>query len=177
MAMSSPALPKFLLLFIIFNIGSVNFYFVVNFERHRTPLEMLENIDPTRTESWSLLSRHQSEMGQVHLSTLFDQNPNRGKDYSIFFEDLLIDYSKNLLNETTMELLFQWAREAGLPKAISSMFNGNRINRTENRSVLHVALRNRSNQSIMADGKDVMPEVNAALDKMKVFSEQVNSGA
>jgi glucose-6-phosphate isomerase len=111
------------------------------------------------------------------MKELFAINPNRGHDYSIFFEDILVDYSKNRINTNSMELLFKWANESGLPQAINSMFNGDPINVTEGRSVLHIALRNRSNRSIMVDEKDVMPEVNAVLDKMELFSNKINSGA
>ena len=92
------------------------------------------------------------------------------------FEDILVDYSKNRVTKATMDLLIQWAKESNLPSAINSMFTGEPINVTEARSVLHIALRNRSNESILVDGQDVMPEVNSALDKIEAFSDQVNSG-
>ncbi len=138
---------------------------------------MLDNINPSQTDSWNQLKAHKKEIEQIGMRQLFETDPGRGPEFSVFFKDMLIDYSKNLIDGKTMQLLFQWAREAKLQQAIEKMFAGDRINVTENRSVLHVALRNRSNQPIMVDGEDVMPEVNTALDKIKSFSDLVNSGA
>ena len=113
----------------------------------------------------------------THMRELFQDDPGRFQKFSLQFEDILVDYSKNILNEEALNLLFQLANEVELRSAIDAMFRGEKINRTENRSVLHVALRNRSNTPVMADGEDVMPEVNRVLAQMKTFSEQLRSGA
>ncbi|GJM28737.1 MAG: glucose-6-phosphate isomerase [Cyclobacteriaceae bacterium] len=138
---------------------------------------MLKNINPTETDTWSQLVEHQSTIEGINMRDLFARDPDRGAKFSIRFEDMLVDYSKNRITSETMTLLLQWANEAGLKPAIHQMFSGEKINVTENRSVLHVALRNRSNSPMLVDGKDVMPDVNKALDKMKDFSTQVNQGS
>ncbi|MBE7175500.1 MAG: glucose-6-phosphate isomerase [Mucilaginibacter polytrichastri] len=138
---------------------------------------MLPNTPFTETEAYRYLTDHFIDIEQVHLRELFEENPDRFHDFSLRFGDLLFDYSKNRINATTMALLIQLARECRLDEAIEAMFGGEPINETENRSVLHVALRNRSNSPVYSEGKDVMPEVNAVLEKMKIFSEKVISGA
>jgi len=137
---------------------------------------MLQNINPAETSSWSLLSGHQKEIKHIHLRELFTRNPSRVTQFSRSFEDILLDFSKNRITAKTLDLLLSWAREAKLEGAIQSMFTGDPINVTENRSVLHVALRNRSNSPIELNGQDVMPAVNKALHKIRTFSTQVNSG-
>lgn len=137
---------------------------------------MLQNINPAETSSWSLLRGHQKEIEHIHLRELFAKNPSRVTQFSRSFEDILLDFSKNRITAKTLDLLLSWAREAKLEGAIQSMFTGDPINVTENRSVLHVALRNRSNFPIELDGQDVMPAVNKALHKIRTFSTQVNSG-
>ena len=111
------------------------------------------------------------------LSELFAGDARRASDFSVEFEDLLLDYSKNRVDRETMGLLLKLAEESGLRQAIDDMFTGKKINVTENRAVLHVALRNRSNRPILVDGQDVMPGVNAVLSKMAAFTERVRSGA
>jgi glucose-6-phosphate isomerase len=138
---------------------------------------MLENIDPTTTSSWQKLQNHQREIENFHMRQMFAENPHRAAEFSRQFEDILVDFSKNRITHNTLELLMQWAREARLSEAIQKMFSGDKINATENRSVLHIALRNRSDRPIMVDGESVMPEVNEALQKIKVFSQKVNSGS
>jgi glucose-6-phosphate isomerase len=113
----------------------------------------------------------------THLRELFAEDPDRFKKFSLQFEDILIDYSKNIVNEEAMSLLTELANETELKQAIEAMFGGQPINQTESRSVLHVALRNRSNKPVMVDGMDVMPEVNKVLDQMKKFSDSVISGS
>ena len=137
---------------------------------------MLQNINPTETRSWPQLRDHQKEIEPMHLRELFAEDPNRETQFSRSFEDILLDFSKNRITPKTFDLLISWANEAKLKEAIQSMFNGDPINVTENRSVLHVALRNRSNFPIEVDGQDVMPAVNEALHKIRTFSNQVNSG-
>ncbi len=130
----------------------------------------------TRTQAWQTLRTHQGAIESQHMRDWFDADPQRFEKYSIAFNDILFDYSKNLITEQTMALLLDLARLAEVPRWTESMFNGDRINVTEDRAVLHVALRNRSNRPILVDGEDVMPQVNAVLAKMRHFSEQVRSG-
>lgn len=120
--------------------------------------------------------RHYDETKRTHMKDLFASDPQRYKKFSIRFNDIVIDYSKNRITEQTLNLLIQLAEEAGIKDAIHAMFNGEKINDTEHRAVLHTALRNRDNTAIVVDGNDVMPEVNAVLKKMKEFSSSVISG-
>lgn len=138
---------------------------------------MLNQHNPTDLTAWSKLETHFLMMQAQTMSELFDEDPNRFQKFSLLFKDILIDYSKNIITEETMALLTALAEEAELPAAIASMFKGDKINQTEDRSVLHVALRNRSNTPVMADGKDVMPEVNAVLQQMNTFSTNLQNGA
>ncbi len=137
---------------------------------------MLKKIDPTKTESWGRLEAHFGNMKNVHMKTLFDEDPQRFDRFSIRFNDILVDYSKNIVTEETMGLLAGLARDVGLEDAIEKMFSGDRINETEDRPVLHVALRNRKSTPVFVDGRDVMPEVDAVLEKMKRFSVRVING-
>ncbi|MFZ7157530.1 glucose-6-phosphate isomerase [Avibacterium gallinarum] len=137
----------------------------------------MKNINPTTTNAWKALEQHKSNLGETTIQQLFAQEPNRFKDYSLTFDnEILVDYSKNNLTQETLGLLRQLAEECGLQEATEAMFTGEKINRTENRAVLHTALRNRSNTPVLVDGKDVMPEVNAVLAKMKSFCDRVISG-
>ncbi|MCX5902264.1 MAG: glucose-6-phosphate isomerase, partial [Proteobacteria bacterium] len=136
----------------------------------------MNKINPTQTKSWQALREHFGKMKQVHMRDLFAADGQRFQKYSICINDILVDYSKNRITADTMQLLCNLAEEVHLQDAIEKMFTGDRINETENRSVLHIALRNRENRPIIADGKDVMPEVNAVLKQMRVFSERVISG-
>ncbi|MEL7630269.1 glucose-6-phosphate isomerase [Pectobacterium aroidearum] len=137
----------------------------------------MKNINPSQTAAWQALQHHFDAMKEVQISELFAQDSDRFAHFSATFDDLmLVDYSKNRITTETMEKLHALARETDLSAAIQSMFAGEKINRTEDRAVLHVALRNRSNTPILVDGKDVMPEVNAVLAKMKDFSERVIGG-
>ncbi|RQW61062.1 glucose-6-phosphate isomerase [Vibrio viridaestus] len=138
---------------------------------------MLKNINPTETAAWKALTAHFEQTKDTQLKDLFAQEPNRFDAFSKRFgDDILIDYSKNLITKETLELLLDLADQTDLKSAIKAMFSGEKINKTEDRSVLHVALRNRSNTPIYSDGEDVMPAVNAVLEKMKSFSERVISG-
>ncbi|MEQ6968600.1 glucose-6-phosphate isomerase [Pectobacterium polaris] len=137
----------------------------------------MKNINPSQTAAWQALQHHFDAMKDVQISELFAQDSDRFAHFSATFDDqMLVDYSKNRITAETMEKLHALARETELSAAIKSMFAGEKINRTEDRAVLHVALRNRSNTPILVDGKDVMPEVNAVLAKMKDFSERVIGG-
>ena len=137
----------------------------------------MKNINPTNTQAWKALEAHQSQLAHTTIADLFKQEENRFNDYSLTFENqILVDFSKNKINQETLKLLRQLAKESALDEAINAMFTGEKINRTENRAVLHTALRNRSNTPVYVDGKDVMPEVNAVLAKMSAFCNRVISG-
>ncbi len=131
----------------------------------------------TNLPAWQALQKHQQAIAPLHMRNLFAQDPHRFEKFSLRFGDILFDYSKNRITEETVSLLVQLATEAGLAEKIEAMFSGEKINVTEERAVLHIALRNRSNRPIVVDGQDVMPEVNRVLAKMRQFSEAVRSGA
>ncbi|ENM3746368.1 glucose-6-phosphate isomerase [Vibrio cholerae] len=138
---------------------------------------MLKNINPTQTQAWKALTAHFESAQDMDLKALFAQDSERFAKYSARFgQDILVDYSKNLVNAETMQHLFALAKETDLQSAITAMFKGEAINQTEDRAVLHTALRNRSNSPVLVNGEDVMPAVNAVLAKMKAFSERVISG-
>ncbi|MCY9823678.1 glucose-6-phosphate isomerase [Aeromonas media] len=137
----------------------------------------MKNINPTQTQAWQALEAHFAANKETQLKDLFAQDPQRFDKFSLTYQgDILVDYSKNLITEETLKLLVDLAKETDLRSAIDAMFNGEKINMTEGRSVLHVALRNRSDRPIESDGKDVMPEVKAVLAKMKGFCEKIISG-
>lgn len=127
--------------------------------------------------AWQALAAHQREMAAVHMRDLFAQDPQRCERFSLRLGDILLDYSKNRITEKTMALLLDLARQAGLQAKIEAMFSGEKYNNTEKRAVLHIALRNRANRPILADGVDVMPAVNRVLAHMREFSQAVRSGA
>jgi glucose-6-phosphate isomerase len=137
---------------------------------------MLPVVNPTETQAWQRLEIHFLTMQAMHMRELFEEDAGRFEKFHLQFEDILVDYSKNIINEETLALLQQLANETALPEAIQAMFRGEKINRTENRSVLHVALRNRANTPIVVDGKDVMPDVNKVLSQMDSFSQKVLDG-
>jgi glucose-6-phosphate isomerase len=126
--------------------------------------------------AWQALQEHQREMVEVHMRDLFGQDPQRFERFSLRTGDILFDYSKNRVTQETMRLLCDLARQANVAGKIEAMFTGEKYNNTEKRAVLHVALRNRSNQPIFVDGVNVMPEVNRVLAHMRAFSEEVHSG-
>lgn len=137
---------------------------------------MLPKVNFTDTKSYQYLSDHLIDISEKHLKDLFAEDPSRFEKFSIEFNDILLDYSKNRVTDKTMALLIQLANECGLNEAINSMFNGEAINETEGRAVLHTALRNQSNSPIMVDGQDIMPDINDVLIKMEQFTESVISG-
>ncbi len=137
---------------------------------------MLPAITPTETEAWRKLTAHFLEMQAFSLREAFETDPQRFDKFHLFFEDILVDFSKNSITEETLNLFTQLADECELSAAIESMFTGQLINQTEGRAVLHVALRNRSNNPVVAQGADVMPEVNRVLNQMKAFSSRLLSG-
>ncbi|NOI68309.1 glucose-6-phosphate isomerase [Vibrio sp. 99-8-1] len=138
---------------------------------------MLKNINPTQTQAWKALTEHFESAQDMDLKTLFAKDEARFENFSTQFgSDILVDYSKNLVDQETMDKLFALANETELKAAIDAMFSGEAINQTEGRAVLHTALRNRSNTPVIVDGQDVMPAVNAVLEKIKLFTERVISG-
>ncbi|MCA6378773.1 MAG: glucose-6-phosphate isomerase [Cytophagales bacterium] len=137
---------------------------------------MLSSIDPTETNAWSKLTSHFISMQATHLRELFEEDPERFKEFHLTFNDMLVDFSKNHITQDTLALLVELATEAELPNAIDSMFRGDKINKTEGRAVLHTALRNRSNTPVLVDGSDVMPEINKVLAQMRDFSTKLLSG-
>ncbi|WP_020530594.1 glucose-6-phosphate isomerase [Flexithrix dorotheae] len=137
---------------------------------------MLPKINPTLTHAWKELTVDHEVLKRANIKNLFENDPERFKKYSLKFEDILVDFSKNILDESVFEHLLELAGEIRLIEAIEKMFSGDKINMTEDRAVLHVALRNRSNTPILVEGKDVMPEVNAVLDQMESFSNKIISG-
>lgn len=137
----------------------------------------MKNINPTQTKAWKALEAHFATHKNRQLKDLFAADPARFDKFSTTFGgDILVDYSKNIISEETLQLLIDLANETDLRSAIDAMFNGDKINQTEGRSVLHVALRNRVDREILVDGKDVMPEVKAVLEKMKGFCAKIISG-
>ncbi|HEY3354001.1 MAG TPA: glucose-6-phosphate isomerase [Polyangia bacterium] len=131
----------------------------------------------TTSPAWQALATHHAAVRDVHMRTLFAEDPGRFAALSLEAGDLFVDYSKHRVTAETLRLLQGLARQQQLPAAIEQMFTGAKINRTEDRAVLHTALRNRSNTPVLVDGKDVMPEVNAVLAKMRGFTERLRSGA
>lgn len=134
----------------------------------------MENI--LQNTSWLALKEHFEEIKEIQMKDLFLKDPDRFSSFSIEFNDLLFDYSKNRISKDTLELLMNLAKDRGLEEAISALFSGKKINNTEKRAVLHTALRNRSNDPVFFEGQDVMPAVNAVLEKMKVFCHKIRSG-
>lgn len=137
---------------------------------------MFPNINPTTTKSWQYLKNHLQEIEPKHLRSLFQEDEDRFEKLHITFEDILFDFSKNRITEETIALLLKLAEETKLKAAIEAAFAGEHINQTENRAVLHTALRNQSNNPVMVDGEDVMPGIRKVLHQMKEFSEAVISG-
>jgi len=132
--------------------------------------------DLTQLSAWKRLQTHYQEIEAIHLRQLFAEDQERFAKFSLTFEEILFDYSKHRITATTLDLLIELARQCGLTEKINAMFAGEEINTTEQRPVLHIALRNRSNRPILVDGADVMPQVNSVLGKMAKFCEQVRDG-
>lgn len=136
---------------------------------------MLSKINPTQTNSWKALDEHFGG-NDFDLRTLFHYNPNRFNEFSLQKDNYLFDYSKNLIDSRTKDLLLQLAEESQLKDAISRMFSGDKINETEGRAVLHTALRDFSHREILVDGENIKPRIKRVLDHMKSFSEKIISG-
>ena len=130
----------------------------------------------TDLKAWKDLEKNYAEIRGETMRDMFAADPDRFEEFSVSLGSLLLDYSKNRINGETMKLLIALAKEAGLEKARDAMFCGEKINTTENRAVLHTALRNRSDRPVYVDGKDVMPQIKAVLEKMKTFSNAVRDG-
>jgi glucose-6-phosphate isomerase len=137
---------------------------------------MLPRINPTTTQAWSALQQHVHQLKSMHMRDLFTQDAGRFQKFSFQFEDILVDTSKNLVTEETVRLLVQLANESKLRDAVDAMFNGEAINETEQRSVLHVALRNFSKTPYYASGKNITEDVQRVQQQMKAFCEKVHSG-
>ncbi|MBC7827318.1 MAG: glucose-6-phosphate isomerase [Chitinophagaceae bacterium] len=137
---------------------------------------MLSNQNPSATESWSLLKEHFNKMKHFHLRDLFAHDPNRFARFSVNKDDLVFDYSKNRILDFTVNLLINLAQECKIKEAIEAMFSGEKINATENRAVLHTALRNFSGNPVHYEGKDIMPDIKKVLQKMKDFCNRIHSG-
>jgi len=138
---------------------------------------MLPRINPTNTQAWFLLKKHfEDEMSRKHMRDLFAADPERFNKFSLCLDQMVFDYSKNIINQKTLQLLLQLAEECKLQDAIHDLFAGLKINETEHRSVLHTALRNFSDTPILVDGKDIMPKIRKVQDQMKGFCNEVHSG-
>jgi len=137
---------------------------------------MLPSINPTTTSAWKKLEEHYKKAKSLSMRELFKEDPLRFEKFSLQFEDILLDYSKNIITQETLGLLIELAEEVKLKEAIEKYFTGDKINVTEKRAVLHTALRNFSSNPVFVDGKDVMPEVRAVLGKMENFSNKILSG-
>ena len=137
----------------------------------------MKNINPTKTNAWKALTEQFNQVKNVTIAEEFKNDPNRFQNFSLKFnDDFLVDFSKNRVNKKTLGLLIDLAKECDLSNAIKSMFEGEKINVTEGRAVLHTALRNMGNNSVFVDGKNVMPDVKAVLLKMKNFCAKIVSG-
>lgn len=136
----------------------------------------LPNINPTSTNAWKKLNEHYAQMQHVSMQELFAKDASRAEKFSIQWNDFLVDYSKNIINQETLSLLQDLANEVDLKSAIKSYFSGENINQTENRAVLHTALRSPQNETVLVDGRNVMPEIVEVKNKIKVFCNEVISG-
>ena len=129
-----------------------------------------------KSAAWKRLERQAKRMRKTEMRDMFEKDSLRAEKYSIGLDNMLVDFSKNRIDDKVFAALLRLAKEAGVAKRIEQMFAGDKINITEKRAVLHIALRNRANKPIYVDGKDVMPEINRVLGKIKDFSEAVRLG-
>lgn len=136
----------------------------------------LEKVNFTQTNSWQDLQAHFTSIKSKHMKQWFHENPHRFEELSVKWEEFLFDFSKHRITQDTFSLLEKLAIECGLPSAIEAQFTGEKINETENRAVLHTALRNRLNTPVFVEGTDIMPNVNEVLNQMKAFTQEVLSG-
>lgn len=138
---------------------------------------MLQSVNPTKTPAWEVLKGHFSRTRQIHMKDLFANDPGRFDKMCIDLGDILVDFSKNRIDDQILDSLVALARETHVEDAVKKMFSGEKINMTENRAVLHTALRNRSNEPVIVDGEDVMPVVNQELEHIREFSTRVLDGS
>ena len=136
----------------------------------------LQNTNPTTTAAWNKLQQHYDSMKEVHMKELFQKDDHRAQQFHLQWNDFLVDYSKNIINNETMDLLRDLAKEVGLKDAIQKYFSGDSINQTEKRAVLHTALRAPESANIMVDGKNVMPEIYSVKNKIKNFTAEIING-
>ena len=137
----------------------------------------MKNINPTETKAWKALTSHYKTLESVHLKSMFNNDLDRKKKFTINFNDFEFDYSKNRITEETLKNLLELAHEVDLESAMKAYFSGEKINKTENRAVLHTALRNQSNEPVMLEGKNIMIDVKDALHKMESFTNKIVSGS
>ncbi len=137
----------------------------------------LSNIDFSKTQAFQLLVEDRKRLASIHLKSLFEKDANRQEKFSLLDQNILLDYSKNIIDEASFANLLKLAEECGLTEAIKAQFSGQKINQNENRAVLHTALRAKASKSIIVDGDDIIPGIQAVKDHMKDFSNQVISGA
>jgi glucose-6-phosphate isomerase len=137
----------------------------------------LSNIDFSKTQAFQLLVEDRKRLASIHLKSLFEKDANRQEKFSLLDQNILLDYSKNIIDEASFANLLKLAEECGLTEAIKAQFSGQKINQNENRAVLHTALRAEASKSIIVDGDDIIPGIQAVKDHMKDFSNQVISGA
>src|SRR5262245_22686503 len=137
---------------------------------------MATNLPLTERPAWKALEEHFKKIENIHLRTLFAEDPRRGERFAVEAEGIYLDFSKNRITDETIKLLLELARTTNLRERIDAMFEGEKINITENRAVLHTALRANKAQVIVVDGENVVPDVQAVLDKMSAFSDRVRSG-
>jgi len=139
---------------------------------------MLPRTNPTTTQAWFLLKKHfEEEMNRKQMRDLFSADADRFNKFSLTLEDIVFDYSKNILNEKTLKLLLELAEDCKVKDAIKAICSGEVINETEGRAVLHTALRNFSGSSIKVDGKDIMPGIQKVQAQMQAFCESIHSGS
>ena len=143
---------------------------------HRSLIIMLDKISPDKTKAWGKLSYHFDKIKHVHMKNMFKSDPDRFEKFCVRFNDIIIDYSKNRITDQTLKLLIDLANEINLKDAINKMFSGDLINETENRAVLHTALRNKNNSPVFVNNKNIMTDINIVLKKMKSFSSKLTSG-
>lgn len=132
--------------------------------------------DPTQTQAWKKLEAHYHMIKNQKIKDFFDQDPDRFHQFSLQFEEILVDFSKNIITKETRRLFLDLIEEIRLRDSIEKMFSGDRINETENRAVLHTALRNRSSSPVIVEGQDIMPDINKVLNQMRIFSKKIISG-
>lgn len=137
---------------------------------------MFPKINPTKTPAWKALSEHQKDLQKVQMKNLFAEDPKRFEKMSLQFGDILFDYSKNLITEETLEKLLQLTDDCKVKAAQEAMFAGEKINQTEDRAVMHIALRNFSDKPMLVNGQDIMPEVRETREKMQSFCEKIHNG-